>query len=185
MLEFLFALPFLFFVMILALNFARVSLLRQRTNAALKYAAWADVQRKPLPSNGEISSLFLKGEQANFTVGGSCPVQQVQNTDAGNEATSAMNQGQASTAQISGGFMGLNLGSFFNGLSSSQVYQVSANYHPVFAAGNYWGEGPGTWFPALPVSTCLKMDHKDWRSTDVSLMSVLGNLLGGLLHFNP
>jgi len=161
--EFLFALPFLFFIMILSVNFARLFLMKQRAIMAVRYAAFADVHRQPVPDSQRISSLFFPGDRAQAAEG----------EEQGQPAAlvdGARNSDLPSNSNLSG---------FMNSLSSSRQYEVRLTFRPVCAAGDYWGKGENQWFPELPVSERLVMDSRDWRWDEMSYWQLIKNMFNG------
>jgi hypothetical protein len=178
LMEFLFALPFLFFILILSLNFCKVFLMKQRAIAAVRYVAFAEVRgQKDVPKDDQVSKLFFPGEQAQVlpTQESGVPL------DARVPANGSEDSGQTTqdtlrtTAQnVDNGF---GLSGFLNKLSGSRRYEVKHSFRPVFAAGNYWGKGKGNWFPDLTVSSSLTIDSKDWRHDQMSFGQLLKNAL--------
>jgi hypothetical protein len=162
LMEFLFALPFLFFILILTVNFGKAFLMRQRAAMAVRYVAFADVHRQPLPTDSQVSQLFFHGEQAQVV-------------SPANSASKDMAKIVALVPDSSG------LSGMMNSLSGTKGYQVQHTYHPVFALGDYWGDGPDRWFPAVAVSSSLAMDSRDWRHDEMSFWQLLRNVAGGIL----
>jgi hypothetical protein len=166
LMEFLFALPFLFFILILTVNFGRVFLMKQRSLMAVRYVAFSDVHgQQPAPSDSQLSTMFFQGEN-------------VQSSGSAESGQPAKIQQAAATAQEQSG---ADLPGFFNSLSSSKRYQVKHDYHPVFAAGDYWGKGEGKWFPELTVSSSLVMDSNDWRYPQMSYWKLIRDFFKGML----
>lgn len=162
LIEFLFALPFLFFILILSVNFGKAFLMRQRAVMAVRYVAFADVHRQPLPADSDVSKLFFQGEQAQV----------------GSPSDSGV-QEMAKVASLVPDQSGLS--GFMNSLSGTKGYRVQQKYRPVFARGDYWGDGVDDWFPAVSVSSALVMDSRDWRHDEMSFWQLLRNVVGGVL----
>jgi len=167
LMEFLFALPFLFFILILSLNFCKVMLMKQRATMAVRYVAFAEVHRLDVPKSDQISTLFFSGEQAESS----------QNTQGiGNVAVKAPDQAPESldgeVRQIDPHY-GPILSGFMNGMSGTSGYQVRHTFRPLFARGDYWGKGGQSWFPSLTVSANLAVDSRDWRHSEMSITDLL------------
>src|ERR1017187_4984393 len=137
--EFFFALPFLLFIMILALNFCKAYLTQQRCMVAARYVAWADVQHQPRPSNGQISSSFFGGAAV--------------------QVNSPMSIGASQAGWTSGAM---------SDISHTQHYTVQYHYVPVFAAGNYFGNGNYNWYPDVQMYGSISVDSQDWRYPTLS-----------------
>ncbi|HEV2992573.1 MAG TPA: hypothetical protein VG759_29345 [Candidatus Angelobacter sp.] len=159
LMEFLFALPFLFFILILTVNFGKAFLMRQRAVMAVRYVAFADVHRQPLPTDSQVSQLFFRGEQVQVL------------------SSSSGSQEMAKTVALIPDRSGLS--GLMNSMSGTKGYQVQHTYHPVFALGDYWGDGLDDWFPAVTVSSTLTMDSRDWRHDEMSFGQLLRNVIGG------
>ena len=171
LMEFLFALPFLFFILILSINFCKVMLMKQRATMAVRYVAFARVHGTEIPGNDQVSTLFFSGEQAERSENDQHGIGGVE-VKAPDQAPQSLD---GEVRQVDPTY-GSNLSGFMNGMSGTSGYQVRHTFRPVFARGDYWGKGGKSWFPALTVSANLAVDSRDWRHSEVSIMDLLKEL---------
>ena len=176
LIEFVFALPFLFFILILSLNFCKVFLMKQRTLMAVRYVAFADVHRKTPPNDMDVSNLFFGGEGAHLMPA----------TDSSASQISIPGQPYGNGADTLGGVVrridtsNQGIAGFMNGLSGTSAYQVQHQYRPAFARGDYWGKGQDSWFPTLNITANLTMDSKDWRNGQMNYKDMMKSIVGSL-----
>jgi Flp pilus assembly protein TadG len=146
MMEMIFAMPFLLFVMILAMNFCKMYLAQQRAMVAARYVAWADVQHRALPPATEISTKFFLGESATVGAG-----------------------------QIDSGNAGF-LPAAFASASGTKEYRVTYQYKPIYTgASTVTGKNLGL-FPAIRINGTLDVDSGDWRYPDFSFKTIMGGI---------
>jgi len=163
--EFFFALPFLLFVILLSMNFCKAYLAQQRAMVAVRYLAWADVERQPPPSSNSISGLFFGGQAVQSST-----------SDGGINAGVEVPGDEQSAVS---GFLG-KLGSVSNSISGTRGYRVSYTYIPTFAHGDYFGIGMFNWFPNITIAGTISTDSEDWRYPDLTFWQLLKNTVSGV-----
>ena len=169
--EFFFALPFLLFTMVLGMNFCKVYLMQQRVMAAARYVAWSDVQHQTPPGATQLSNLFFGG----------APVQVSSVSRLNSDEAGSLNR---VSSDLSGSAWGGLISSALSRISGTQSYSVQYHYRPLFAAGDYFGNGNYNWYPDLQISGTIATDSKDWRYPDMSFKQIVGDFfraLGSLL----
>jgi hypothetical protein len=168
--EFFLALPFLLFIMILSMNYCKSYLVQFRTMVAARYLAWGNLENQPQPSDAQISTLFFGGAAVHTSATRLGPGSDQQNM--ANEVSTA--PGLAGSQWVGA------ISSALSKISNTQSFTVQFHYQPLFAAGNYFGNGNYNWYPDLEISGTVISDSQDWRYPDVSIGQIVGDILGGL-----